>query len=301
MDKGLLFQFMRVKFREAGFPQAEVDLHMQSFTERYQNQTDEEIEADIRRRGGPTRIAAAMVERRNTVLMADDDYRAFVMSAKAADETSANEAPTDVTSSDEVPANEAPATETPAADVPLTDAADAPAAEQTAAPTVREDSAENAAKQPSANQEEDPLAAWLTISNDKPSEKEDANADITQLFSEPTQNAASDDVLAVTAEIPQATSAPKQPQTQNSTVTAEAQGQMPRPTPQRVPFKPGPAGNADMGSTKILQVPNVASAGTPQNTDARNSASQKKPPQSKEAYQREQAAIWGAYDLATTL
>ena len=95
MDKGLLFQFMRVKFREAGFPQAEVDLHMQSFTERYQNQTDEEIEADIRRRGGPTRIAAATIERRNTVLMADDDYRAFVESAKEADGASDAEEPSE--------------------------------------------------------------------------------------------------------------------------------------------------------------------------------------------------------------
>ena len=63
MDKGLLFQFMRVKFREAGFAEAEVDLHLQSLMERYQNKTDEEIEADIKRRGGASRIAAATVER----------------------------------------------------------------------------------------------------------------------------------------------------------------------------------------------------------------------------------------------
>ena len=92
MDKGLLFQFMRVKFREAGFPPAEVDLHVQSFAERYQNQTDEEIEADIRRRGGPTLIAAGVIERRNTVLMADADYRAFVETAKeTAAQTSSDE------------------------------------------------------------------------------------------------------------------------------------------------------------------------------------------------------------------
>ena len=91
MDKGLLFQFMRVKFREAGFTDAEVELHMQSFSERYQNKTDEEIEADIKRRGGASRVAAATVERRNTVLMADPDYRAFAASAKETPKTEASQ------------------------------------------------------------------------------------------------------------------------------------------------------------------------------------------------------------------
>ena len=59
MDKGLLFQFMRVKFREAGFSEAEIELHMQSLAERYQNKSDEEIEADIKRRGGASRMASA--------------------------------------------------------------------------------------------------------------------------------------------------------------------------------------------------------------------------------------------------
>ena len=41
MDKELLYQYMRVKFREAGFSRAEIELHMQSFAERYQNKTEE--------------------------------------------------------------------------------------------------------------------------------------------------------------------------------------------------------------------------------------------------------------------
>lgn len=82
MDKELLYQYMRVKFREAGFSRAEIELHMQSFAERYQNKTEEEIEADIRRRGGPSRVVTSTIERRNTVLMADPDYRAFAESNK---------------------------------------------------------------------------------------------------------------------------------------------------------------------------------------------------------------------------
>jgi len=78
MDRELLFQYMRVKFREAGFTPQEAALHVQSFTERYQGKTDEEVEADLMCRGGPSRVVAAVIEKRNSVLMEDEDYRAFV-------------------------------------------------------------------------------------------------------------------------------------------------------------------------------------------------------------------------------
>ena len=261
MDKGLLFQFMRVKFREAGFPQAEVDLHMQSFTERYQNQTDEEIEADIRRRGGPTRIAAATIERRNTVLMADDDYRAFVESAKEADGASDAEEP-----SEEI---------------------------RVAAPHG-DGEAEQPAQDPSKENDEDPLAAWLTIAENKPVENTKTEDDIPPLFSEPeTDIAEEQDEHAATAEVPAVHAAEKEPQVQQ--IREEMQAKQPRPTPQRVPVTPRPVSDADMGRTKVLQVPTAVPTGVQQSqAPAQNIPMPQKPAQTAEAYQKEQAAIWGA-------
>ncbi len=69
---------MRVKFREAGFTPDEIELHIKNFSDRYEGRTDEEIEADMMRRGGPSKVVARVIEQRNSILMKDDEYRAFV-------------------------------------------------------------------------------------------------------------------------------------------------------------------------------------------------------------------------------
>ena len=276
MDKGLLFQFMRAKFSEAGFPPAEVDLHMQSFAERYQNQTDEEIEADIRRRGGPTRIAAATVERRNTVLMADADYRAFVEAAMAA-EGNGNQPQT------------------------------AEAVEETAAEAVPTENVptENAPAEPIAQNEkapaDDPLAEWFSASE----EKKTADAeDLPPMFTEEAPEAAkaeevkiesvqiSDDSRARTAEIPVV----RDPQTIRRSEVPAAGEAKPVAAPQAAAPKPdgvgapqrGPLREADMGKTKVMQVP------TAPQRPAEPIPQQKRPQPMPEAYRQEQAAIWGA-------
>ncbi|MBE6657443.1 MAG: hypothetical protein E7604_03265 [Ruminococcaceae bacterium] len=264
MDKGLLFQFMRVKFREAGFPPAEVELHMQSFTERYQNQTDEEIEADIRRRGGPTRIAAATIERRNTVLMADPDYRAFVSSSAAqtdaADSTDVQApAKASAAASDAAPADEKPAEMQPSAEQP----AEAVGAEK---------------------DDEDPFAAWFASADIKKEED-----DLPPLFADTAQKKQETPVQvparAVTAEVSVVKPAP-QAQTVHSIPLFAEGPQKAAPTAQTVPR---PAAEADLGRTRVVRVPaqerTAAPKPVPQNQEAGAPAA---------AYQQEQQAIWGA-------
>ncbi len=78
MDKEMLFRFMRSKFRDAGFTPDEIELHIRNFSDRYEGRSDEEIEADMMRRGGPSKAVARVIEQRNSVLMKDAEYRAFV-------------------------------------------------------------------------------------------------------------------------------------------------------------------------------------------------------------------------------
>ncbi len=276
MDKGLLFQFMRVKFREAGFAEAEIELHMQSLAERYQNKSDEEIEADIKRRGGASRIAAATVERRNTVLMADPDYRAFAESAKAAEPAG--------TDTDSAVAADAPTAVAPDAE---TEAVTEPAAQNSA-----------------AKEDEDPLAAWFSA----PAEKMSNDTDVPPLFS-PQETAEADtqphaDRPAVTpaAQTAQRTQTSQNTQnTQNTQSTQtvhaiplfgeSASGQTPTaqakpaPQPQRAPVPPSPA-MSDLGQTKVVQTASVEQAAKP--------ASAPQPRAASRAYQQEQQAIWSS-------
>ena len=262
MDKGLLFQFMRVKFREAGFPPAEVELHMQSFTERYQNQSDEEIEADIRRRGGPTKIAAATVERRNTVLMADADYRAFVKTAqaKSAAEEKEGTAPAAVSAD--------AAAETEAADLPQT-----------------------AQKMP-PEKEEDPLAAWFA----EPAPKNETGDSLPPLFAEDTaaeqRPSDGEDAASATVQMPAVKPAE---QTAQAVHTIPLFGNAPEHAdvlPQKkspAPMPPRPAADADLGRTKVIRVP------AQEQPAAQNSAPPaRRDPASAEAYRKEQQAIWNA-------
>lgn len=282
MDKGLLFQFMRVKFREAGFTDAEVELHMQSFSERYQNKTDEEIEADIKRRGGASRVAAATVERRNTVLMADPDYRAFVASAK---ETQKTEAPK--TESRETPevkpsSEQLIITETPAsAETPVT-------------------------------AEEDPLAAWFSA----PSEKNAETETQPSLFEEPVPEkqagqAKSVEVDASTAEVPVVKPVGKPAGTTAEPASGHAPGtvheiplfaqpshgqpsvphaQGTQPL-QRAPISQKPAADADLGRTRIVNV-------QPTEGTAKPMPAPMPPRPANKTYQDEQRAIWsGGSDI----
>ncbi len=83
MDKELLFEFLRTRLRDAGFSEKEIALHISQLEERYAAKSDDEIEADINKRGGAAKAAAAIIERRNTVFMQNPDYRAFVEQSAA--------------------------------------------------------------------------------------------------------------------------------------------------------------------------------------------------------------------------
>ena len=293
MDKGLLFQFMRVKFREAGFTDAEVELHMQSFSERYQNKTDEEIEADIKRRGGASRVAAATVERRNTVLMADPDYRAFAASAKETPKTEASQTEKPVQTADQPSTEPLIITETPAS------------------------------KETTHAAEEDPLAAWFSVPADK-KEKEDA---MPSFFGEPMSDKKPTQAKPVepdasTAEVPvvKPTEAPaeKPAGTSADHTTGQevhaiplfaqtAQGQpsapqqqmghpqgiqpQPRPKPQSAPMPPRAAADGDLGRTRIVGVPSTDGTAKPMPAPM--------PPRpANQTYQDEQRAIWsGGSDI----
>ncbi|MBQ8577534.1 MAG: hypothetical protein IJ449_06170 [Clostridia bacterium] len=89
MDKEMLFRFMRAKFREAGFTPDEINLHIANLSQRYKDRTDEEIEGDIMRRGGPSQVVNRIIEQRNSVLMKDAEYRAFVEGQDTIDENDA--------------------------------------------------------------------------------------------------------------------------------------------------------------------------------------------------------------------
>jgi len=323
MDKGLLFQFMRVKFREAGFTDAEVELHMQSFSERYQNKTDEEIEADIKRRGGASRVAAATVERRNTVLMADADYRAFVASAK----------------------------DTPKTEVSGAEKTEAPAAKPSSEPQITESSAprETPDAVPQNQTDEDPLAAWFSVPAERreapverreaPVERREAPAEKQEkddagtpsddampiFFGEPTSDqkpaptrpaqakplapdASTAEVPVVKpatvsvsksgnapAEKPVETSANHAPDQEVHTIplfAQPAQGQpsapkpQPRPNAQGAPVPPKTSADGDLGSTRVVGVPSAERAAKPM-------PAPQPPRPANKAYQDEQRAIWG--------
>lgn len=270
MDKGLLFQFMRVKFREAGFADAEIDLHMQSFTERYQNKTDEEIEADIKRRGGASRIAAATVERRNTVLMADPDYRAFVASAQAADteqKSAEDDAPSAVTAEN---ASDSPVLETAAkeasglgdADDPLAQwfagTADKKADDDALPPLFAEKTENEKPEQPPTADASDTAQIPVVKKTEEPAAMASQTVHTIPLFGESASNDA------------QTVPAPQAP-------TGQADKQPPKP-----PMPPRP--NADLGRTKVVQMPQTEQGAKP--------APQQKP--SNQAYQNEQQAIWAS-------
>lgn len=267
MDKGLLFQFMRVKFREAGFADAEIDLHMQSFTERYQNKTDEEIEADIKRRGGASRIAAATVERRNTVLMADPDYRAFVASAQAAD---AEQKSTEDDAPSAVPASDSPVLETAAKETPREGEADDPLAQWFAGtadkkadddalpPLFAEKTENEKPEQPPTADASDTAQIPVVKKTEEPASMTSQTVHTIPLFEESASNDA------------QTVSAPQAP-------TGQADKQ-----PSKPPMPPRP--NADLGRTKVVQMPQTEQGTKP--------APQQKP--SNQAYQNEQQAIWAS-------
>ena len=294
MDKGLLFQFMRVKFREAGFAEAEVDLHLQSLMERYQNKTDEEIEADIKRRGGASRIAAATVERRNTVLMADPDYRAFVGSAQAADAEAKTESDRQV--SEEPVSNTVIADETEA--VFPTESAAAESAEAEPVPAVTEPVGA-AAEANAKNTDDDPLAAWFSDGADKTADKHD----VPPLFTEqmPQKQASSGmqtSDASDTAQIPavKTTAKPVEKTPEQQTVhsiplfgesaqQAASHSAPHAPAPQRAPVPPRAAAS-DLGRTKVVQVPQNGQTQSPKPAPQQPTASQ--------AYRDEQQAIWSS-------
>lgn len=272
MDKELLYQYMRVKFREAGFSRAEVELHMQSFAERYQNKTEDEIEADIRRRGGPSRVAAMTVERRNTVLMADPDYRAFAES--------------NLRDADTVQQTESAVKEEP-------EAVAAPVPEETV-----------------SNQTEvsdDPLASWFAAAP----EKEEQLPDAVSVFAgegvtEPEQNTVTEAAAKAdpsTAEIPtvraEASRADTSPVAETSG-TGSTKAEMPAAyasAAHSAPHNPSSAAQ-DLGRTRVMGVPTperVRQVPTP--TPVANHE-RRVPPvptaqkRDGEAYRREQQAIW---------
>ena len=86
LDKERLFQFMRVRFHEAGFTSGEIDIHIARFADRYASMSDEEIENDLRAHGGTAKIVSHVIEYRNSTLMKEPDYRAFVEGVKNAPE-----------------------------------------------------------------------------------------------------------------------------------------------------------------------------------------------------------------------
>ncbi len=275
MDKGLLFQFMRVKFREAGFAEAEVDLHLQSLIERYQNKTDEEIEADIKRRGGASRIAAATVERRNTVLMADPDYRAFVGSAQAAD------------------AEAKTGSDSPATEESVTDAASVDVTAE-AVPAVTE-SVVAAAESPSKITDDDPLAAWFSDGADKAADKHDVpplfaeqtparqEAAVRETAAEHTGDASDTAQIPVVKEPAKPVEKPAEQQTVHSIPLFGESVQQTKTAPQRAPVPPRTAA-ADLGRTKVVHIP--------QNGQTPKPAPQT--PTASQAYRDEQQAIWAS-------
>lgn len=77
MDKELLFEFLKTKFMEAGFSEGECNLQISRLESRYADMSDDAIDADLRARGGASRFAAAIILRRNTVLLRDPEYKRF--------------------------------------------------------------------------------------------------------------------------------------------------------------------------------------------------------------------------------
>lgn len=277
MDKELLFQFMRVKFREAGFSPAETELHMQSFAERYQNQSDEQIEADIRRRGGPSRVAAAAIERRNTVLMADADYRAFAARASAAAANPAADPDRPDTVSD-IPSD---------ADAASDAAAGAPMNEKTAPPSAPEQ------EKTDVQEEDDPLAEWFSADTAD-------EADLSAIFSVGQQKAGD----APTAEIPVVSLKPTSDapvphaaaMPENDAQNGAAHTEKPAAPAAEGPAAPPPVPtrDADLGRTRVMGVPPTDAAARPMPQPHRQEAKNPPPrPQNRsDSYQREQQAIW---------
>lgn len=261
MDKELLYQYMRVKFREAGFSRAEIELHIQSFSERYQNKSEDEIEADIRRRGGPSRVVSSTIERRNTVLMADPDYRAFAESNAKPMEA----APSEESAKEEVKAVFEPVTEESV--------------------SVIEEASE------------DPLASWFAspaaeeellphTSAPKAAEKPEPAADIDQPNKE-SDNSATAEIPAVRSEAPKTDAAVKteMPEMQNSAAHSAPHG----PTPAM----------QDLGRTKVMGIPAAEQTKhipTPKpvnaNTDRRVPPVPTPQKRDAESYRKEQQAIW---------
>ncbi len=119
MDKEMLFRFMRAKFRDAGFTPDEIELHIKNFSDRYEGRTDEEIEADMMRRGGPSKVVARVIEQRNSILMKDAEYRAFVEGESSEDITDASASVPKEAPNAEAPLSETPKSEAQAEEDPL--------------------------------------------------------------------------------------------------------------------------------------------------------------------------------------
>lgn len=152
MDKDMLFRFMRTRFREAGFTPDEINLHIANFNERYKDKTDDEIEADMMRRGGPSRMVARVIEQRNSVLMKDAEYRAFVEGQN----TEGNDTDFgDDSASDRVPSSVQASVSDEDDDV------------RTYAPKTE------SRPQQDEKEEEDPLKAWFSDAAPSDSSKED--------------------------------------------------------------------------------------------------------------------------------
>ena len=78
MNRTILLQFLEKKFKEEGFTSEEASLYVTEFEKKYEQMTDEELETDILRQGGPSKVAAALIQKRNQAVEEDEEYRSFV-------------------------------------------------------------------------------------------------------------------------------------------------------------------------------------------------------------------------------
>ncbi len=78
MNRTILLQFLEKKFKEEGFTEEEASLYVTEFEKKYEQMTDEELETDILRQGGPSKVAAALIQKRNHAVEEDEEYRSFV-------------------------------------------------------------------------------------------------------------------------------------------------------------------------------------------------------------------------------
>lgn len=106
LNRTILLQFLEKKFKEEGFTEEEASLYVTEFEKKYEQMTDEELETDILRQGGPSKVAAALIQKRNQAVEEDEEYRSFVEQTmmgqtKADDEQGQSESSEKVSDEDE--------------------------------------------------------------------------------------------------------------------------------------------------------------------------------------------------------